>query len=187
VLEWEQAALVVYGRGLQPHSPLAPLWTALARVVEWALPETSHACSWHSALGAHQYQRHCQGQHSVCGRMGKRDAWALINISSRRLATLLIKIAVDEGCRRPSAATNSLCPIIRFVPFVAVMRSVVEFYNMGLRYGVGVEALTDLSSLAGLAFLVYGWIIVALIPLAVAALAMLMARFTVISALKKML
>lgn len=73
------------------------------------------------------------------------------------------------------------------MPFVAVMRSVVEFYNMGLRYGVGVEALTDLSSLAGLAFLVYGWIIVALIPLAVAALAMLMARFTVISALKKML
>ena len=67
------------------------------------------------------------------------------------------------------------------------MQSVVEFYNMGLRYGVGVEALTDLSSLAGLAFLVYGWIILALIPLAVTALAMLMARFTVISALKKML
>jgi hypothetical protein len=67
------------------------------------------------------------------------------------------------------------------------MRSVVEFYNMGLRDGVGVEALTDLSSLAGLAFLVYGWIILALIPLAVTALAMLMARFTVISALKKML
>ena len=67
------------------------------------------------------------------------------------------------------------------------MQSVVEFYNMGLRYGVGVEALTDLSSLAGLAFLVYGWIIIALIPLAVTALAMLMARFTAISALKKML
>jgi hypothetical protein len=32
-----------------------------------------------------------------------------------------------------------------------------------------------------------GWIILALIPLAVTALAMLMARFTVISALKKML
>ncbi len=48
-------------------------------------------------------------------------------------------------------------------------------------------ALTDLSSLAGLAFPVYGWIILALIPLAVTALAMLMARFTVISALKKML
>ena len=73
------------------------------------------------------------------------------------------------------------------MPLVAVMQSVVEFYNMGLRYGVGVEALTDLSSLAGLAFLVYGWIIVALIPLAVAALAMLMARFTVISTLKKTL
>ena len=178
---------MVWGRALQPRSPLAPLWMALARVVEWALPETSHACSWHSALGAHQYQRHCQGQHSVCGRMGKRDAWALINISSRRLATLLLKIAVDEGYRRPSAATNRLCPIIRFVPFLTVMQSVVEFDNVGLRYGAGVEALTDLSSLAGLAFLLYGWIILALIPLAVTALAMLMARFTVISALKKML
>jgi hypothetical protein len=67
------------------------------------------------------------------------------------------------------------------------MQSVVEFDNVGLRYGAGVEALTDLSSLAGLAFPVYGWIILALIPLAVTALAMLMARFTVISALKKML
>ena len=119
--------------------------------------------------------------------MDKRDACALINISSRRLATLLLKIAVDQGYRRPSAATNSLCPIIRFVPFLAVMQSVVEFDNVGLRYGAGVEALTDLSSLAGLAFPVYGWIILALIPLAVTALAMLMARFTVISALKKML
>jgi hypothetical protein len=56
-----------------------------------------------------------------------------------------------------------------------------------MRYGAGVEALTDLSSLAGLAFPVYGWLILALIPLAVTALAMLMAGFTVISALKKML
>lgn len=67
------------------------------------------------------------------------------------------------------------------------MQSVVEFDNVGLRHGAGVEALTDLISLAGLAFLVYGWIILALIPLAVTALAMLMARFTVISTLKKML
>jgi hypothetical protein len=119
--------------------------------------------------------------------MGKRDAWALINISSRRLATLLLKIAVDEGNRRPSAATNSLCSIIWFVPFLAVMQSVVEFDNVEMRYGAGVEALTDLSSLAGLAFPVYGWLILALIPLAVTALAMLMAGFTVISALKKML
>lgn len=178
---------MVYGRAFQPQSPLALLWKALARVVEWALPETSHACSWHSALGAHQYQRHCQGQHSVCGRMDKRDACAFINISSRRLATLLLKIAVDQGYRRPSAATNSLCPIIRFVPFLAVMQSVVEFDNVGLRYGAGVEALTDLSLLAGLALLVYGWIILALIPLAVTALAKLMARFKVISAFKKML
>ena len=68
------------------------------------------------------------------------------------------------------------------------MQSVVEFDNVGLRHGgAGVETLTDLSSLAGLAFLVYGWVVLTLIPLAVTALAMLMARFTVISALKKML
>ncbi len=48
-------------------------------------------------------------------------------------------------------------------------------------------AAAEPSLLAGLAFPVYGWIILALIPLAVTALAMLMARFTVISALKKML
>lgn len=40
---------------------------------------------------------------------------------------------------------------------------------------------------SGVAFPLSGWIILALIPLAVTALAMLMARFTVISALKKML
>ena len=73
------------------------------------------------------------------------------------------------------------------MPFLAVMQSVVEFDNVGLRHGAGVETLTDLSSLAGLAFLVYGWIVLTLIPLAVTALAMLMARFTVISTLKKML
>ncbi len=67
------------------------------------------------------------------------------------------------------------------------MQSVVEFDNVGLRYGAGEEALTDLRSLAGLAFPVDGWIILALIPLAVTALAMLMTRFTVISALKKTL
>ncbi|MFN3620167.1 cell division protein FtsX [Sphingorhabdus sp.] len=41
--------------------------------------------------------------------------------------------------------------------------------------------------LSGVAFPVAGWAILAIIPLAVTALAMLMARFTVISALKKML
>ena len=41
--------------------------------------------------------------------------------------------------------------------------------------------------LSGVAFPLYGWAILACIPLAVMALAMLMARFTVISALKKML
>lgn len=48
-------------------------------------------------------------------------------------------------------------------------------------------AAAEPSLLSGVAFPVYGWAILALIPLAVAALAMLMARLTVISALKKML
>jgi cell division transport system permease protein len=41
--------------------------------------------------------------------------------------------------------------------------------------------------LSGASFPVYGWIVLALIPLAVTGIAMLMARMTVISALKKML
>jgi cell division transport system permease protein len=41
--------------------------------------------------------------------------------------------------------------------------------------------------LAGASFPLYGWIVLALIPLAVTGIAMLMARMTVISALKKML
>ncbi|MES2781929.1 MAG: cell division protein [Pseudomonadota bacterium] len=48
-------------------------------------------------------------------------------------------------------------------------------------------AAAEPSLLSGVAFPLYGWVILALIPLAVTALAMLMARFTVISALKKML
>ena len=32
-----------------------------------------------------------------------------------------------------------------FVPFIALMQSVVEFDNVGLRYGAGVETLTDIS------------------------------------------
>ena len=48
-------------------------------------------------------------------------------------------------------------------------------------------AAAEPSLLSGVAFPAFGWIILALIPLAVTALAMLMARFTVISALKKML
>ena len=61
---------------------------------------------------------------------------------------------------------NSLCPVTPFVAFVTLMQSVVEFDNVGLRYGRA---------------------ILALIPLAVMALAMLMARMTVISALKRIL
>ena len=48
-------------------------------------------------------------------------------------------------------------------------------------------AAAEPSLLSGVAFPNFGWVILALIPLAVTALAMLMARFTVISALKKML
>ena len=40
---------------------------------------------------------------------------------------------------------NSLCPVTPFVAFVALMQSVVEFDNVGLRYGAGVETLTDIS------------------------------------------
>ena len=48
-------------------------------------------------------------------------------------------------------------------------------------------ATAEPGLLSGVAFPLYGWAILACIPLAVMALAMLMARFTVISALKKML
>lgn len=48
-------------------------------------------------------------------------------------------------------------------------------------------AAAEPSLLSGVAFPIYGWAVLALIPLAVTALAMLMARLTVISALKKML
>ena len=48
-------------------------------------------------------------------------------------------------------------------------------------------AAAEPGLLSGVAFPLYGWAILACIPLAVMALAMLMARFTVISALKKML
>lgn len=48
-------------------------------------------------------------------------------------------------------------------------------------------AAAEPSLLSGVAFPNFGWVVLALIPLAVTALAMLMARFTVISALKKML
>ncbi len=40
---------------------------------------------------------------------------------------------------------NSLCPVTPFVAFLALMQSVVEFDNVGLRYGTGVETLTDIS------------------------------------------
>lgn len=48
-------------------------------------------------------------------------------------------------------------------------------------------AAVEPGLLAGATFPWYGWVLLALIPLAVTALAMLMARLTVISALKKML
>jgi cell division transport system permease protein len=51
----------------------------------------------------------------------------------------------------------------------------------------GQIAKVEPGLLAGASFPLYGWIVLALIPLAVTGLAMLMARMTVISALKKML
>lgn len=48
-------------------------------------------------------------------------------------------------------------------------------------------AAVEPGLLSGAAFPVYGWVVLAVIPLAVMGLAMLMARFTVISALKKIL
>lgn len=48
-------------------------------------------------------------------------------------------------------------------------------------------AAVEPGLLAGAAFPWYGWVLLALIPLAVMGLAMLMARWTVVSALKKML
>jgi cell division transport system permease protein len=48
-------------------------------------------------------------------------------------------------------------------------------------------AAVEPGLLAGAAFPWYGWVVLALIPLAVMGLAMLMARWTVVSALKKML
>ena len=66
-----------------------------------------------------------------------------------------------------------------FVGFVAAAFVMVA---LGKRF-----AAAEPSLLSGVAFPVYGWAVLACIPLAVTALAMLMARFTVISALKKML
>ena len=48
-------------------------------------------------------------------------------------------------------------------------------------------AAVEPGLLAGAAFPWYGWVVLALIPLAVMGLAMLMARWTVVSALKKIL
>jgi len=55
-------------------------------------------------------------------------------------------------------------------------------FSLGNRF-----AAVEPGLLSGAAFPVYGWVVLAVIPLAVMALAMLMARFTVISAIKKIL
>jgi cell division transport system ATP-binding protein len=44
-----------------------------------------------------------------------------------------------------SCVVNRLCPDVPFVPSHTSMQSVVEFDNVGLRYGTGAETLTDLS------------------------------------------
>jgi hypothetical protein len=57
-------------------------WKVQALSARQPLPGTSYAYSSHSALGGHQYQRHCQGQHNVCGRMDRQAAFLHINSSS---------------------------------------------------------------------------------------------------------
>lgn len=66
--------------------------------------------------------------------------------------------------------------------FVGFCAAAFVMVTLGQRF-----AAAEPSLLSGVAFPVYGWAVLACIPLAVTALAMLMARFTVISALKKML
>jgi len=66
-----------------------------------------------------------------------------------------------------------------FVGFVSAATVIV---TLGDRF-----AAVEPGLLSGAAFPVYGWAVLAVIPLAVMGLAMLMARFTVISALKKIL
>jgi hypothetical protein len=85
-----------------------------------------------------------------------------------------------------------------FVPFVIAMQSLLEFDKLGLRPRRDAAAITGVTphdgSVAAMPALlsddgvsVSGRVNCGRIPLAVTALAMLMARFTVISALKKML
>lgn len=93
---------------------------------------------------------------------------------------------------------NSLCPVMPFVPFIAAMQSLLEFDNVRLRPGRGAPAITGVTPhegcvaampalLSGDGVSVSGGVNCGRIPLAVTMCAMLMARFTVISALKKIL
>jgi cell division transport system permease protein len=77
----------------------------------------------------------------------------------------------------------------RRVALDALLGSTVGFIAAALVIVLlgGRFAAVEPGLLGGAAFPWYGWVILALIPLAVTALAMLMARLTVISALKKIL
>jgi cell division transport system ATP-binding protein len=58
----------------------------------------------------------------------------------------LLWIVVSFRHRPPDTnMVNTLCERRTFVPFVPIMQSVVEFDNVGLRYGTGGETLADLS------------------------------------------
>lgn len=71
------------------------------------LLETMHACNWRNVLGDHQHQRHCQEHCNVCGRKGKQAACQRLNSSILRLATLLVKNAVDDAFSGDDSARNS--------------------------------------------------------------------------------
>ena len=105
---------------------------------------------------------------------------------------------MDDDFSGRDSMRNSLCPIRPFVPFVIAMQSLLEFDKLGLRPGRGAAAITGVTPhegcvaampalLSGDGVSVSGRVNCGRIPLAVTMCAMLMARFTVISALKKIL
>jgi cell division transport system ATP-binding protein len=69
--------------------------------------------------------------------------------SHKHQPPLTCKPAFKKCCGRrdlrASCVVNRLCPVLQFVPSGRAMQSVVEFDNVGLRYGTGAETLTDLS------------------------------------------
>ena len=110
----------------------------------------------------------------------------------------MLQNAVDDAISGYDSMRNSLCPIRPFVPFVIAMQSLLKFDKRGLRPGRGAAAMIGVTPheayvaampalLSGGGVSVSGQVNCGRIPLAVTICAMLMAHFTVISVLKKML